>query len=180
MTVYTPNSGISFSSISTMPVFSSLKILGSTYTAAINFPEENDAGLWSALVPGTPDTNFAATWRGQFLVVTSGAYTFCTGSDDGSTLSVDGSILLTNGGIHGIIFVCSAATLLSAGTHTLSVDYFQGVYGLGIMVTYSGPDTGYVSSLVQSYATGATACTSCASGTVSTTGAASFCSWFLS
>ena len=162
-----------------MPVFSSLNFVGSTYTAAIDFPEESTASMWSALVPGTPNTNFAATWTGQFLVVTSGTYNFCTGSDDGSTLSVDGSLLLTNGGIHGIIFVCSAATLLSAGTHTLSVDYFQGAYGLGMMVTYIGPDTGYVYSLVQFYATGATACTSCASGTISPTGAASFCSWFL-
>ena len=95
-----------------MPVFSSLNFVGSTYTAAIDFPEESTASMWSALVPGTPNTNFAATWTGQFLVVTSGTYNFCTGSDDGSTLSVDGSLLLTNGGIHGIIFVCSAATLL--------------------------------------------------------------------
>ena len=180
MTVYTPNSGISFSSISTMPVISSLNYLGSTYTAAIDFPVATTASIWSSLVPGTPNTNFAATWTGQFLVITSGTYTFCTDSDDGSTLYVDGSMVVNNFGLHPSTLVCSTATLLSAGTHALSANYFQAGGDVAMMVTYSGPDTGYASSLVQFYATGTTACTSCVPGTFSTTGAASSCSWFLS
>ena len=167
MTVYVPAAGVSFSSILTMPVLTTLVPIGSAYIPYINFVDALTAAAFTALVPGTPNTNFAATFSGQFLVTLGGAYTFCIASDDGSTLSVDGSLVVNNSATHGSRNLCSSAITLSAGLHSIYAYYFQAGGYVQTQVTYSGPDTSNSKVLVQFNATGSTSCTSCASGSFS-------------
>ena len=83
--------------LSTMPDVSTLTYIGQAYVPTINF--DSDVKFQQA-IPGTPSDRFAATYRGRFEVRTAGSYTFCTTSDDGSDLTIDGSLVVDNGGLH--------------------------------------------------------------------------------
>ena len=92
MKTYSSNSGLS-----TMPDVNSLTFVGQTYVPTINFQGEE---MFQSAIPGTPGDRFATTFQGRFLVQSAGIYTFCTASDDGSDLSIDGSLVVDNGGLH--------------------------------------------------------------------------------
>jgi hypothetical protein len=47
-----------------------------------------------------PQQNFTVQWDGWLRVDTAGLYTFCTRTDDGSTLEVDSQLVVDNGGVH--------------------------------------------------------------------------------
>jgi hypothetical protein len=67
----------------------------------------------------------------------SGPHRFCLSSDDGSWLNVDDSRLIDNPGIHGVITVCEDM-VLTEGLHSITVYYFQGGFGAGLVVTMDG------------------------------------------
>jgi hypothetical protein len=147
MTVYISNAASKFFT-NTMPDVAGLQTLGSAFCPTIYFPNEN---TFSEVVPGTPSrTGFASAWEGRLLISGAGLYTFCTMSDDGSTLAVNGSLVVDNGGMHGKVRVCSAPSTLSAGFHLLYAYYFQAGGAGSMEVTYSGPDTGGVREIVKS------------------------------
>ena len=100
-------------------------------------------------VKGTPDANYAAELFGAVQVRRAGTYTFCTASDDGSTLRVDGALVVDNGGLHGTVERCGDRAL-AAGPHRVFVDFFQGGGGVSLRVTWRGPDTGYSPWLLRS------------------------------
>lgn len=127
--------------ISTMPDVSTLPIIGTAYVSTIDFQSEWGAGYFRAVVPGTPDNLFAATWTGSFRISTAGNYMLCTNSDDGSTLSIDGTLVVDNGGLHAPLQMC-ASRLLAAGKHSLLADLFENFGQTAMQVYYSGPDTG--------------------------------------
>ncbi len=54
----------------------------------------------------------------------TGIYTFSTTSDDGSDLIIDGSMIVNNGGAHGPNGA-SGSDFLTAGTHSLVVNFFE-------------------------------------------------------
>ena len=109
----------------TMPDVTPLPLIGSAFISTIDFPLTHGADTFSARVPRTPRNLFAATWEGLFPVTAPGLYSFCTNSDDGSTLSIDGSRVVDNGGVHSATTVCSPGAFLAAGAHSLYADYFQ-------------------------------------------------------
>jgi hypothetical protein len=84
--------------LDSMPDVNSLTLVGQTYVPTISF---NQDSAFQQAIPGTPADRFAATWRGRFSVNAPGAYTFCTTSDDGSSLFIDGETIVDNGGLHG-------------------------------------------------------------------------------
>jgi hypothetical protein len=83
--------------LSTMPDVSTLTFVGETYVKSISFTE---GAQFQQAIPGTPADRFATTFQGRFVVQNAGAYTFCTSSDDGSDLTVDGAMVVDNGGLH--------------------------------------------------------------------------------
>ena len=161
MSVYASNSGLS-----SMPDVSTLQFIGSAFVSTINFPNFGNAAYFAAVVPGTPNNNFAATFTGQLIVSTGGSYTFCTASDDGSTLTVDGMRIVYNAGVHGIQTVCGSITL-SGGVYAVYIDYFQGIYAAAMQVTYSGPDTSGNMEFISLDFSFSSSCTACAAGTYS-------------
>ncbi len=81
-----------------MPDVKTLTFIGQTYVPTISFDSE---AKFQQAIPGTPADRFATTFQGRFVVQNAGAYTFCTASDDGSDLTIDGLVVVDNGGLHG-------------------------------------------------------------------------------
>jgi uncharacterized repeat protein (TIGR01451 family) len=63
-------------------------------------------------------------WSGSLLIESAGSFTFGLHSDDGSVLSLDGAVVVDNGGEHGPRLVANTIEL-SAGLHPISIRYFQ-------------------------------------------------------
>jgi hypothetical protein len=80
-------------------------------------------------------TNLFVRWTGVVKIATAGKYTFLTESDDGSRLSIDGKLVVNNGGPHGMEKK-SGDIELTAGDHTILVEYFQGGGGAGCKVLW--------------------------------------------
>ena len=74
--------------------------------------------------PGDAPSTFSVTWTGSLVVLTRGAYTFATASDDGSWLFVDGQPVVDNGGHHERRSALGTVTL-DRGVHEIFVKYFQ-------------------------------------------------------
>ena len=78
-----------------------------------------------------PPDSFSVRWFGYLLVDRTGPYTLGTRSDDGSWLSIDGRLVVDNGGHHGPV-TRSRTVTLTAGEHAVLLDYTQDVAGYDI------------------------------------------------
>jgi hypothetical protein len=78
-------------------------------------------------IPGVPGLFewFGIQFKGRIQIATSGIYTFSLNSDDGANLYIDGQLVVNNDGIHPTQERSGQATL-SAGLHTVQIDYLQG------------------------------------------------------
>lgn len=102
----------------------------------VNYP--NTGGHFSGL---SHRDHFYMQWTGTINIKTAGSYGFQTRSDDGSFVKVDGTTVLDNGGWHGMQ-TRSGTIDLTAGSHSLLVEYFEGGGGSGMELKWWGPDTG--------------------------------------
>lgn len=68
---------------------------------------------------------FAVRYTGKFNVSTAGAWQFHVLSDDGCIITVDGAKVLDNDGVHPPGHKTETVQL-TAGQHSIQVDYFQG------------------------------------------------------
>jgi gliding motility-associated-like protein len=84
---------------------------------------------------------YGVDYEGYINISTAGNYTFYTNSVDGSNLYIDGSLLIDNDGVHGIVEKGSVATFLSVGYHSIKVNYFKSSVGSAAVLSasYSGP-----------------------------------------
>jgi len=73
---------------------------------------------------GSPPAVFSARWFGYLTVGRRGFYTFATSSDDGSSLSVDGTRVVDNGGVHGEE-TRTGRVWLDRGPHFVVLEYAQ-------------------------------------------------------
>ena len=80
---------------------------------------------------GSPPAAFSARWFGYLLVSRQGSYTFATTSDDGSSLSIDGRVVVDNGGVHGAE-TRTGSIRLERGQHFVVIEYAQagGAYAM--------------------------------------------------
>jgi prepilin-type N-terminal cleavage/methylation domain-containing protein len=88
----------------------------------------NDTALnfnWAGAGPGNgvPADNFSARWT-RTVTFTAGSHNFTVGSDDGSRLLIDGTALINYWSDHGY-GTMSAATTLTAGPHTVVLEYYE-------------------------------------------------------
>ncbi|KAL4435222.1 hypothetical protein ABPG77_001904 [Micractinium sp. CCAP 211/92] len=94
-------------------------------------------------VPKRP-INFVAKFTGSIYAPDSATYTFTLASDDASRLVIDGAEVVSSQGIHPA-YTVSGTVSLSAGWHTLRVDYLQGPpVGYSLVVKWAS--TGSVGS----------------------------------
>ena len=84
------------------------------------------------------DTNYAFNWNGMIDITTAGLYTFYAASVDGSEISIDGSTVVNNDGIHAYQEQ-SGNVNLSAGLHSIGIEYFEASGAQELTVSYAGP-----------------------------------------
>jgi len=81
---------------------------------------------------------FGIEYTGFIQIPNDGVYAFYTDSDDGSSLSVDGTKVVDNDGLHGMKEV-KGVIALAAGLHPIRVDFFQKSGGVDLKVSCEGP-----------------------------------------
>jgi len=69
---------------------------------------------------------FSMKFTGYLSIPTSGMYVFALFSDDGSKLWIDGRLIVDHDGAHGGYKKYGWPVNLSAGNHTIRVEYFEG------------------------------------------------------
>lgn len=107
-------------------------------TATGTTGQMNLAGL-SGVTAATK--NIGVQYSGYLNITTAGAYTFFLNSYDGSNLYIDGSLVISNDGTHALTELSSAVLNLTAGYHSIEVDYFKGpdAGSAALGVSYQGP-----------------------------------------
>ena len=86
-------------------------------------PEVTLARVSRMWVGGAPSV-FSARWSGYLLVAQAGVHTFSLTSDDGSTLKIDDSLVVDNGGNHASQ-TKSGQIDLEQGSHAVLIEYTQ-------------------------------------------------------
>jgi hypothetical protein len=82
------------------------------------------------------DANIAFRFTGVIEVPTTGQYTFSVNADDEASLKIDGAEVVHAQWSQGEV---NGATSLSAGKHSISLDWYQGGGGIGLQVSWQGP-----------------------------------------
>jgi hypothetical protein len=76
-----------------------------------------------------PQQQFSVEWSGWLRIDRVGEYTFSTRTDDGSTIEIDGHVVVDNGGLHAATRK-TATIAMTPGLHQIRVRFLQatGVY----------------------------------------------------
>ena len=82
--------------------------------------------------------DFGVQYEGYIKLPGTGLYTFSLGSDDGSSLYIDGQLVVSNDGEHAVVFQ-SGTDYLGAGFHEIKVTYFQAGGGMDLVAGIEGP-----------------------------------------
>jgi hypothetical protein len=84
------------------------------------------------------DENFGMEFTGYFKADEDGVYKFTLGSDDGSTLSIDGATVIDNDGAHPMVEKVGRVWM-PRGWHKIDVSYFQGGGAFGLSLSVQAP-----------------------------------------
>ncbi|MHC4990970.1 MAG: alpha-L-fucosidase [Planctomycetota bacterium] len=90
------------------------------------------------LAPRNRAERFAFRYQGFIEVPCDGVYRFFTVSDDGSRLYIGDALVVDNDGLHGAA-EADGVVALAAGTHPITVTYFEKTGGDLLEVWYAGP-----------------------------------------
>jgi len=93
------------------------------------------------LEPRTKEQYFAFNFSGYIRIPTDGLYTFYLKSNDGSTLHLDGKMLINNDGLHPVVERLEKVAL-KAGLHPIAVAYFQDGGSHTLEISWKGPEFG--------------------------------------
>lgn len=80
-------------------------------------------------------SDYGIVFEGNMKIDTAGTYTIYLASADGSRLTLDGTALITNNGLHAAK-EASASKRLYPGLHTLKVEFFQHSHSPALTVSY--------------------------------------------
>lgn len=94
------------------------------------------------LSPKTQEDFFNFRFDGYVYIDREGVYQFRISSNDGSRLSLNDSLIISNDGIHNLATVTAPIQLLSSGPHRITVDFFDNMLEDTLVVEYKGADTG--------------------------------------
>jgi outer membrane protein OmpA-like peptidoglycan-associated protein len=106
-----------------IPDFSTMQSQGSVYAARWDVPPR----AFTQGFPGVTDRfeYFAIDYRGTIYVPREGTYAFVLGSDDGSMLYIDETLVVNSDGMHAYRYAKGSATL-TEGDHEFRLSYMQG------------------------------------------------------
>lgn len=102
-------------------------------------PTETGATEAIDVAPRRRDDQFALRFEGVLKIEQAGEYAFHLGSDDGSRLSIDSSVVIEQNRIQGFTWT-SAKRRLEAGAHHIQVDYFEQAGEQQLELEWQGPD----------------------------------------
>jgi hypothetical protein len=88
--------------------------------------------------PGGPTSKYGIRMRGTINIPTAGTWTFSTNSDDGSTLSINGTLVVNNDGLHGAV-TRSGTITLAAGSADFDLKFFENTGGNNVTAYWAGP-----------------------------------------
>ncbi len=108
---------------STLPIFDQLT------------PDEQSVVSTINLADYANRDSFGVVFTGGVRIDTAGTYDFELSSDDGSRLRIDDREIVLNDGIHGLV-AKTGSIALTAGTHTLRVEFFERTGGEGLLLRY--------------------------------------------
>jgi hypothetical protein len=100
----------------------------------VNMPNISSAARW----PGGPTGRYGIRMRGKITIPTTGTWTFSTNSDDGSTLSINGTLVANNDGLHGAT-TRAGSIVLPAGEADFDVKFFENGGSSNVTAYWSGP-----------------------------------------
>ena len=89
---------------------------------------------------GGNESYYGVRYVGVIEITTAGAYTFETGSDDGSELWIAGARVVSNDGLHPMEYQ-SGSIVLPVGTYQFELNFFEKTGENQLEVTVQGPDT---------------------------------------
>ena len=102
--------------------------------ADVNIQQTNGQFNKSGLI-----LHFYVRWTGVIRIPKDGRYMFYTESDDGSRLSIDGKLVVDNGGLH-VPEEKNGEVELKAGAHEIRIDFFQATGGASCKAKWAGDD----------------------------------------
>lgn len=85
------------------------------------------------------DDQFLFSFDGFIEISEAGTYTFFTGSDDGSLLYIDGTLVVSNDGLHGVVEQSGTYNFTNAGRYPIKVTFFENGGGEYLQVQYDPP-----------------------------------------
>ncbi len=110
-------------------------IAGTSFTAA--------TGPGGASGPNVGYDNVGAIWQGSVTIPASAGpagtpvpISFFTGSDDGSRLWIDGSLVVDNDYMQGTVWRSGTVSLVPGSTHSILIGYIQGGGGANLYVNW--------------------------------------------
>ena len=112
----------------------SLNFTGDTAVGSFFAPDIDFGSSSQAWDPLGQSSNYGADVTATIRVQSTGNYTFNTTSDDGSLLFIDGQQVVNNNFYQGATERTGSINL-TAGTHTMEVQYFQGGGGSSLAAT---------------------------------------------
>jgi len=127
------------SSVASRPATRSMDLVGTSSTvSAIDFDSSADFKVY---IKDFPSSNLAVLFYGNPKIQTAGNYNYCLKSADGAYMYLDGNLVISNGGQHGVKEVCHL-TLMTAGLHQIKVMYWRGSGTPYVKLSYAGEATG--------------------------------------
>lgn len=115
---------------------------GTAWSAIPNFDALTPVAVGTVttftIAPRLRDDHFGFRYTGQITAPTAGTYTFYLASDDGSRLFIDNTLVVNHDGTHGATEK-SGSVSLSAGSHSIKVEYFEAGGGQSLLVQMEGP-----------------------------------------
>ena len=105
-----------------------------TYEENINYINRSA----NPFVPGVRADSFAVKLTGTLRVPTTGSWTFSLGSDDGSSMVLNGVTVFAGTGLQS--FATRAVTVtLTAGVYPIDVRFFENTGSQGLVLSWKGP-----------------------------------------
>jgi len=94
--------------------------------------------LTPELPAGHVAENFGVVYEGYITIPATGAYTFYTTSDDGSTIAIDDLVITDNDGAHSEEEE-AGYVMLAQGLHKVKVQYYNGASDYAFSLAVEGP-----------------------------------------
>ncbi len=131
------NNNLSFEFYDSVPSGNTVNNIPTTGAFAVGLVNSFDVDALVATLGQTNDT-YSIRYTGNITITTPGNYTFYTTSDDGSSLTIDGTLVVNNDGNHAPRERNGTITL-TAGVHTITVLFYENFGGEVLDVEYQGP-----------------------------------------